>query len=283
MPPCRAGGLQEPETSCPACSGFLVVLSGVPRSPHVPVKPAGGPPPSGTTDRKSWPGDLRQTLDVIRRMLAAPTGTRHSALGHVSDRALSRLASIIRAIRSPRDSSLRKRTFSRARRSTMPPVAPVSSWVTRMTKTIEAPTSHGRPPVGPTVRAGRAAAIGHTFTRHASAIRLRARHKTSRRACPSPKPRPATRASSSARRPGGTGNRTVRKPERIAPCRLRSRRETLTRRSERRATAYPPRGGLATQRRLSDGNHWGVGAPGGTRTPGIRLRRRRPWPVLAGT
>ena len=79
-------------------------------------------------------------------------------------------------------------------------------------------------------------------------------------------------ASSSARRPGCTGNRTLRKPERIAPCRLRSLRETLTRRGGRGATAYPPRGGLATQRRLSDCKHWGVGAPGGTRTPGIRLR-----------
>ncbi len=79
-------------------------------------------------------------------------------------------------------------------------------------------------------------------------------------------------ASSSARRPGCTGNRTLREPERIAPCRLRSLRETLTRRGGRGATAYPPRGGLATQRRLSDCKHWGVGAPGGTRTPAIRLR-----------
>ena len=78
-------------------------------------------------------------------------------------------------------------------------------------------------------------------------------------------------ASSSARRPGGTGNSTVRKPEKIAPCRLRSRRETLTHRSERRATAYPPRGAVITQRWLSDGKHWGVGAPGGTRTPGTGL------------
>ena len=78
--------------------------------------------------------------------------------------------------------------------------------------------------------------------------------------------------SSARRRPGCTGNRTLRKPERIAPCRLRSRRETLTYGSGRRATASPPRGGLATQRWLSDGKHWGVGAPGGTRTPGIRLR-----------
>ena len=90
-------------------------------------------------------------------------------------------------------------------------------------------------------------------------------------------------ASSSARRPGCTGNRTVRKPERITPCRLRSLRETPTYGGGRGATAYPPRGGLATQRRLSDCKHWGVGAPGGTRTPGIRLRRRRPWPVPART
>ena len=54
-------------------------------------------------------------------------------------------------------------------------------------------------------------------------------------------------ASSSARRPGCTGNRTVRKAGKVAPCRLRSLREALTHRGERRATAYPPRGGLATQ------------------------------------
>ena len=90
-------------------------------------------------------------------------------------------------------------------------------------------------------------------------------------------------ASSSARRPGGTGNSTVRKPEKIAPCRLRSRRKTLTHRSERRATAYPPRGDLATQRWLSDGKHWGVGAPGGTRTPGIRLRSPSALPVFSAS
>ena len=90
-------------------------------------------------------------------------------------------------------------------------------------------------------------------------------------------------ASSSARRPGCTGNRTLRKPERIAPCRLRSLRETLTRRGGPRATAYPPRGGLATQRRLSDCKHWGVGAPGGTRTPGIRLRSPSVPPVFSAS
>ena len=83
-------------------------------------------------------------------------------------------------------------------------------------------------------------------------------------------------ASSSARRPGCTGNRTVRKSERIAPCRLRSLREALTRRGGRGATASPRRGGLATQGWLRDCKHWGIGAPGGTRTPAIRLRRRRP-------
>ena len=57
---------------------------------------------------------------------------------------------------------------------------------------------------------------------------------------------------------------------------FRPLRETPTRRGGRGATAYPPHGGLATQRWLSDGKHWGVGAPGGTRTPAIRLRRRRP-------
>ena len=43
------------------------------------------------------------------------------------------------------------------------------------------------------------------------------------------------------------------------------------------------RAGPRHKRRLSDCKHWGVGAPGGTRTPGIRLRRRRPWPVPART
>ena len=64
----------------------------------------------------------------------------------------------------------------------------------------------------------------------------------------------------------------------FAPCVRPLRTEASV-----RATAYPPRGDLATQRWLSDGKHWGVGAPGGTRTPGIRLRRRRPWPVPART
>ena len=53
----------------------------------------------------------------------------------------------------------------------------------------------------------------------------------------------------------------------------------LTRRGGRGATAYPPRGGLATQRRLSDGKHWGVGAPGGNRTPDPRLRRPLLYPT----
>ena len=75
----------------------------------------------------------------------------------------------------------------------------------------------------------------------------------------------------------------MRKPERIAPCRLRSLRETLTHRGGRGATAYPPRGGLATQRRLSDCKHWGVGAPGGTRTPGIRLRSPSALPVFSAS
>jgi hypothetical protein len=102
--------------------------------------------------------------------------------------------------------------------------------------------------------------------------------------CPSPKPRPVQRgASSSARRPRCTGNRTFRKPERIAPCRLRSLRDTLTRRGGCGATASSPRRGLVTQGRLSDGKHRGVGAPGGTRTPGIRLRRPPARPVFSGS
>ena len=101
--------------------------------------------------------------------------------------------------------------------------------------------------------------------------------------CPSPKPRPATRASSSARRPGSTGKEDSARPESVAPCQLRSLRETLTRRGGRRATAYPPRGGLATGCRLSDCKHWGVGAPGGTRTPGIRLRSPSAFTVFSAS
>jgi hypothetical protein len=68
----------------------------------------------------------------------------------------------------------------------------------------------------------------------------------------------------------------VQKPERIAPCRLRSP-------GGRGATAYPPRGGLATQRRLSDCKHLGVGAPGGTRTPDPRLRSPSAFALLSAS
>ena len=88
-------------------------------------------------------------------------------------------------------------------------------------------------------------------------------------------------ASSSARRPGSTGKEDSARPESVAPCQLRSLRETLTRPGERRATAYPPRGAIATGCLLSDCNHWGVGAPGGTRTPGIRLRSPSALPVFS--
>ena len=85
------------------------------------------------------------------------------------------------------------------------------------------------------------------------------------RGCPSPKPRPATRGVEfgSAAWLHGEQNVAEAGQDRAMPASLPGGRG---------ATASPPRGGLATQRRLSDCKHWGVGAPGGTRTPGIRLR-----------
>ena len=98
------------------------------------------------------------------------------------------------------------------------------------------------------------------------------------RACPSSKPRPAMRRSEFGSAAWLHGEQDV-----ADACRLRSLRVTLTPRGGRGATAYPLRGGLTRTRRLSDCKHWGVGAPGRTRTSDPRLRRRRPWPVPVRT
>ena len=62
-------------------------------------------------------------------------------------------------------------------------------------------------------------------------------------------------ASSSARWPGCTGNRTLRKSERSQHADSAPSVRPLRAEGGRGATAYPARGGLATQRRLSNCKH----------------------------
>ena len=100
--------------------------------------------------------------------------------------------------------------------------------------------------------------------------------------CPSPKPRPATRGFEFGSAASLQGNGTFRKPERIAPCRLRPLRDTLTRRGGCGVTASSSRGGLVTECRLSDGKLGVLARLGGLEPPasGLEVRARHLRPTV---